>query len=85
LEVTKVYDPYFGTTTSATHIVALEIDRETYKVKLNRYVVAAMRPSDQEATADGSSMPIMCGCGDTKAEPCLKLTCPSPSLDPDFL
>jgi carbon-monoxide dehydrogenase large subunit len=40
LEVTKVYDPYFGTTTSATHIVALEIDPETYKVELNRYVVA---------------------------------------------
>ena len=36
LEVTKVYDPYFGTTTSATHIVALEIDPETYKVELNR-------------------------------------------------
>jgi carbon-monoxide dehydrogenase large subunit len=40
LEVTKVYDPYFGTTTSATHIVALEIDSETYQVKLDRYVVA---------------------------------------------
>jgi len=40
LEVTKVYDPYFGTTTSATHIVALEIDPETCKVKLDRYVVA---------------------------------------------
>ena len=40
LEVTKVYDPYFGTTTSATHIVALEIDPATYKVKLDRYVVA---------------------------------------------
>ena len=40
LEVTKVYDPYFGTTTSATHIVALEIDPETYQVKLDRYVVA---------------------------------------------
>ena len=40
LEVTKVYDPYFGTTTSATHIVALEIDRETGKVRLGRYVVA---------------------------------------------
>ena len=35
-----VYDPYFGTTTSATHIVALEIDPETYKVELDRYVVA---------------------------------------------
>ena len=40
LEVTKVYDPYFGTTSSATHIVALEIDPETYRVKLDRYVVA---------------------------------------------
>jgi aerobic carbon-monoxide dehydrogenase large subunit len=40
LEVTKVYDPYFGTTTSATHIAALEIDRETGKVLLGRYVVA---------------------------------------------
>jgi len=40
LEVTKIYDPYFGTTTSATHIVALEIDPETYQVKLDRYVVA---------------------------------------------
>ena len=29
LEVTKLYDPYFGTTSSATHIVALEIDPET--------------------------------------------------------
>jgi carbon-monoxide dehydrogenase large subunit len=40
LEITKVYDPYFGTTTSATHIVALEIDPETSKVELDRYVVA---------------------------------------------
>jgi len=40
LEVTKVYDPYFGTTTSATHIVALEIDLATYQVKFDRYVVA---------------------------------------------
>ena len=40
LEVTKVYDPYLGTTSSATHIVVLEIDPETYRVKLDRYVVA---------------------------------------------
>ena len=40
LEVTKVYDPYFGTTTSATHIVALEIDPDTCKVTLSRYIVA---------------------------------------------
>ena len=40
MEITKVYDPYFGTTTCATHIVAVEIDPETYKVTLRRYVVA---------------------------------------------
>ncbi len=40
LEVTKVYDPFFGTTSSATHIVTLEIDRDTCKVKIDRYVVA---------------------------------------------
>jgi carbon-monoxide dehydrogenase large subunit len=40
LEVTKVYDPFFGTATSATHVVTLEIDPKTYKVKLDRYVVA---------------------------------------------
>ncbi len=40
LEVTKVYDPIFGTTTSATHVVALEIDPQTCEVKLLRYVVA---------------------------------------------
>jgi aerobic carbon-monoxide dehydrogenase large subunit len=39
LEVARVYDPYFGTTTSATHIAALEIDRETGKVRLDRYLV----------------------------------------------
>jgi carbon-monoxide dehydrogenase large subunit len=39
LEVTKVYDPYFGTATSATHIVALEIDPETYKATIHRYFV----------------------------------------------
>jgi carbon-monoxide dehydrogenase large subunit len=40
LEATRVYDPYFGTTTSATHIAALEIDPDTYRVRLDRYVVA---------------------------------------------
>jgi len=40
LEVTKTYDPVFGTTTSATHIAALEIDPKTYKVTIDRYVVA---------------------------------------------
>ncbi|MBV9584553.1 MAG: xanthine dehydrogenase family protein [Alphaproteobacteria bacterium] len=40
LEVTKLYDPVFGTTTAATHIVALEVDPETYAVTLHRYFVA---------------------------------------------
>jgi aerobic carbon-monoxide dehydrogenase large subunit len=40
LEVTKVYDPFFGTTTAATHIAALEIDPETGAVTIHRYVVA---------------------------------------------
>ena len=39
LEVSKVYDPYFGTTTAATHIAALAIDPKTCTVKIDRYVV----------------------------------------------
>ena len=40
LAATKTYDPVFGTTTCATHIVTLEIDPLTYEVRLGRYVVA---------------------------------------------
>jgi carbon-monoxide dehydrogenase large subunit len=40
LEVTKVYDPVFGTATASTHIAVLEIDPRTYQVTLHRYVVA---------------------------------------------
>jgi aerobic carbon-monoxide dehydrogenase large subunit len=40
LEVTKVYDPVFGTTTSATHIAVLEVDPKTCGVRIDRYVVA---------------------------------------------
>jgi carbon-monoxide dehydrogenase large subunit len=40
LEATKSYDPFFGTTSSATHIAVLEIDPETFKVRLERYQVA---------------------------------------------
>ena len=40
LEARKVYDPFFGTATSATHIAMVEIDRETYQVAITRYVVA---------------------------------------------
>ena len=38
--VTRVYDPVVGTTSSATHIVQLEIDPATFAVHLQRYVIA---------------------------------------------
>ncbi|HKX42105.1 MAG TPA: xanthine dehydrogenase family protein molybdopterin-binding subunit [Burkholderiaceae bacterium] len=38
--VTRVYDPVVGTTSSATHLVQLEVDRETYAVHIQRYVIA---------------------------------------------
>jgi carbon-monoxide dehydrogenase large subunit len=40
LEATKLYDPYFGTATAATHAAMVEIDPETYEVRVLRYVVA---------------------------------------------
>jgi carbon-monoxide dehydrogenase large subunit len=40
LAATKTYDPVFGTTSSATHVAALEIDLETCNIRLERYVVA---------------------------------------------
>jgi len=40
LAATKSYDPIFGTTTSATHIAAVEIDPQTYGLRIDRYVVA---------------------------------------------
>jgi len=40
LAATKSYDPVFGTTTSATHIAAVEIDPQTYEVRIDRFVVA---------------------------------------------
>jgi aerobic carbon-monoxide dehydrogenase large subunit len=40
LAATKTYDPVFGTTTSATHIAALEIDPGTLEVRMDRFVVA---------------------------------------------
>ncbi len=39
LEATKVYDPFFGTTTSASHMCLIEVDPETYKVEIKRYIV----------------------------------------------
>jgi carbon-monoxide dehydrogenase large subunit len=40
LEATLFYDPYYGTATPATHVVMLEVDRETCAVRILRYVVA---------------------------------------------
>ena len=40
LSVTKVYDPITGTTTSATHVVQVEVDRRTMAVHIQRYVIA---------------------------------------------
>jgi carbon-monoxide dehydrogenase large subunit len=40
LAATKTYDPVFGTTTSATHIAAVEIDPETYEVRIDHFSVA---------------------------------------------
>jgi carbon-monoxide dehydrogenase large subunit len=39
LAASKTYDPVFGTTTSATHIAALEIDPQTFEIRLDRFVV----------------------------------------------
>ncbi len=40
LEDTRSYDPVFGTTTTATHVARVEIDPKTYRVTVDRYVVA---------------------------------------------
>ncbi len=40
LVATRTYDPVFGTTTSATHIAMVEIDRETYEIRIERFAVA---------------------------------------------
>jgi carbon-monoxide dehydrogenase large subunit len=40
LAATETYDPVFGTTTSATHIAVVEIDPETFEVRIERFAVA---------------------------------------------
>jgi carbon-monoxide dehydrogenase large subunit len=40
LAASKAYDPVFGTTTCATHVAAVEIDRDTFEVKIESFVVA---------------------------------------------
>jgi carbon-monoxide dehydrogenase large subunit len=38
--VTRVYDPVVGTTSSATHLVQVEVDPQTFAVHIQRYVIA---------------------------------------------
>ncbi|MCY1263843.1 Caffeine dehydrogenase subunit alpha [compost metagenome] len=38
--VSRVYDPVVGTTSSATHIVQVEVDPQTYAVHIQKYVIA---------------------------------------------
>jgi aerobic carbon-monoxide dehydrogenase large subunit len=40
LAATRSYDPVYGTTTSATHIATVEIDPETFEIKVDRFAVA---------------------------------------------
>jgi carbon-monoxide dehydrogenase large subunit len=40
LEATRFYDPYFGTASTATHAAVVEVDPETFQVRVLRYVVA---------------------------------------------
>jgi carbon-monoxide dehydrogenase large subunit len=40
LEATRFYDPFFGTATAATHAAVVEIDPETFAVRVLRYIAA---------------------------------------------
>jgi carbon-monoxide dehydrogenase large subunit len=40
LSASETYDPYLGTACSSTHLAMVEVDTETYGVKILRYVVA---------------------------------------------
>jgi len=40
LTASETYDPYLGTACSSTHLAMVEVDPETYGVKILRYVVA---------------------------------------------
>jgi carbon-monoxide dehydrogenase large subunit len=40
LEATRTYDPVFGTTSAATHVATVEIDPETFEVRVERFAVA---------------------------------------------
>ena len=40
LSATATYDPFFGTTTGATHVAEVEVDPQTFGVTVRNYVVA---------------------------------------------
>lgn len=40
LVASETYDPYLGTACSSTHLAMIEVDRDTYGVRILRYVVA---------------------------------------------
>ena len=40
LSLTKLYDPFFGTTSAAAHAAVVEVDPETFQVRILDYVVA---------------------------------------------
>ncbi len=40
LESTETFDPFLGTTTTATHVAIVEVDPETLAVRVERFVVA---------------------------------------------
>jgi carbon-monoxide dehydrogenase large subunit len=40
LEATRFYDPFYGTASAATHAAVVEIDPQTFAVRVLRYVVA---------------------------------------------
>ena len=39
LEITRFYDPYFGTASNASHVAVVEVDQDTFEVKIQRYIV----------------------------------------------
>ena len=40
LNATASYDPIYGATTTATHIALVEIDKQTFKIKVLKYIVS---------------------------------------------
>jgi aerobic carbon-monoxide dehydrogenase large subunit len=40
LAASRTYDPVFGTTSAATHVATVEIDPETYEIRVERFTVA---------------------------------------------